>query len=56
LFCFPIIPWCEKRLANRGEWGAAWGLLLSAGILLVFLWGVSFIIAGSNNPFLYANF
>ena len=56
MLCFPIVPWLEKRLARWRASRAAWevAVVLANGFLLV--WAVSFVVAGRNNPFAYANF
>lgn len=57
LLCFPIVPTLENWCKKKGEfvlnfWNA--GLLITN--MALFLWAVSFVIAGQNNPFAYANF
>lgn len=56
ILCFPVVPWMEKRWQNKKAlrflWNAA-SLLLP---VLLFLLAVSFVVAGQNNPFAYANF
>ena len=56
IFCFPVVPWLEKCLARRKATAAAWemAVVLVNGFLLV--WAVSFVVAGRNDPFVYANF
>lgn len=55
LFCFPVVPrlraFAEKRGALRVYQAAGTVLLCAA-----FVWAVSFVAAGANNPFVYANF
>ena len=56
LLCFPIVPWLDRKLAEKKVLHTVFEavvLILTAG---AFLWAVSFIVAGQNNPFAYANF
>ena len=56
VLCFPLVPWLDRKLKDRGKahllFEAVLALLVGAG----FLWAVSFLVAGQNNPFVYANF
>ena len=56
VFCVPVVPYLEKRLSKRPVLGRCFSAALYALSLLLFLWGISFVIAGQNNPFAYANF
>ncbi|MCM1414992.1 MAG: hypothetical protein NC430_03590 [bacterium] len=58
LFCFPVIPWLENRLSQTDHAISHKIFDNSVAILTVvaFLWAVSFIVTGQNNPFVYANF
>jgi alginate O-acetyltransferase complex protein AlgI len=56
VFCVPVVPYLEKRLSKRPVLGRCLSAALYALSLLLFLWGISFVIAGQNNPFAYANF
>lgn len=50
LFCMPVGSWVRK-------WMQAYGLHPFAAVhLFLFLWAVSYVVAGANNPFTYANF
>lgn len=54
--CFPVVPWLEQQCRKKEELGFIW----NAGVFLInmglFLVAVSYVVAGQNNPFLYANF
>lgn len=56
VLCFPIVPFVEKKLSGHRMAYTLYSVVYAAVILAFFLWGLSFVIAGSNNPFLYANF
>lgn len=56
VLCFPIIP----RLANKFKRGRVTyfigNFLLVTINSMLFIWAVSYVVAGQNNPFAYANF
>lgn len=58
VFCFPVIPWMERRLSDKAP--AVLYKLFEHSIALLtivaFIWAVSFVVTGQNNPFVYANF
>ncbi len=56
LLCFPIVPKIEERLSGNQKASLAFNLLSSFIIAFCFIWALSFIVAGQNNPFVYANF
>lgn len=56
IMCFPVAPCVDKKLSNHAAAYAVYSVAYAVVIFVFFLWGVSFVIAGSNNPFLYANF
>ena len=56
IFCVPVIPYIEKKLAG-GRYGKyIWEALFTGANIFLFIWAVSFVISGQNNPFAYANF
>lgn len=56
LFATPIASKLKSWLSENDRRNQV-GSIVMAGILcLLFIWAVSFVIAGQNNPFLYGNF
>lgn len=55
VLCFPVVPWIEKKLNGKA---VKYIFDLSIGIIVcgAFILSLSFIVAGQNNPFAYANF
>ena len=56
ILCFPLFPWLEKKLLVHEKGHVVYQTLLSIFLLASFIWAVSFVVAGQNNPFAYANF
>lgn len=58
LFCFPVIPWLESRISHSRYIVPYKIFSHSFAILIIvsFIWAVSFVVTGQNNPFVYANF
>lgn len=58
LLCFPIIPVIERKIgkANAELAVNTFGIIKAVSIVLLFIWAISFVVAGQNNPFAYANF
>ncbi len=56
LFCMPVIPLIEKRLESNHMLKSAFDTVKIVAVAMLFIWSVSFIVAGQNNPFAYANF
>ena len=56
VLCFPVMPWLERKLGQSKCGQMLWkaGFVLVNGFL--FLWAVSYVVAGQNNPFAYAFF
>ncbi len=53
---FPIIPWLNKKLEDREGTRFICEMVLAILTFGLFIWAISFVISGSNNPFVYANF
>lgn len=56
LFAIPIVPWLQKwKLKTRAR-----TMSVNVGMTVImaglFVWALSFVVAGQNNPFMYANF
>lgn len=56
LLCFPIAPFLRSRCEGKKAANVIFQTLAVAVNAALFLWAVSFIVAGQNNPFAYANF
>ena len=56
IFCIPVIPYIEKKLANSRYGKRVWQAAFAGVTIFLFIWAVSFALAGHNNPFAYANF
>ncbi len=56
IFSFPVAPRLEQKAAGNPILSVVWEVIKYVGILLAFAWAVSFVVAGQNNPFAYANF
>lgn len=56
LFCFPVIPWMESRLSRHNILCRIFEGGMAVAMAFLFLWAVSFVIIGQNNPFVYVNF
>lgn len=56
LFCFPVAKWIEGRLRPRKKLSVVYEALAAVVTLGLFVCAISFIVAGNNNPFAYANF
>ena len=56
LLCFPIVPWLDKKLQGKKIIHIAYEITMALIIICGFIWSVSFVVAGLNNPFAYANF
>lgn len=59
LFAMPLVPWIRKKCkecnGNRVAHVACEGIFAIASMIL-FCWAISYMVAGANNPFIYANF
>ena len=56
LFCMPVVPFIESKLEGNRALKSAFDLVKIIIVALLFIWSMSFIVAGQNNPFAYANF
>ena len=56
ILCFPIVPWLERKLSNNKICYLVFEIAESIIIIFAFAWAISFVVAGQNNPFAYANF
>lgn len=56
LLSTPIVPFLENRLSERKKSSCIFELTKLIVVFSAFIWAISFIVAGENNPFLYGNF
>lgn len=56
ILCFPVVPWLEKRLAGKKVLSRIFETAEIIVIAAAFVLAISFVVAGQNNPFAYANF
>lgn len=56
VLCFPIVPWVRKKLVDKAAAFKVFELVEYVVIITAFIWALSFVVAGQNNPFAYANF
>ena len=56
LLCFPVVPWLRKKLEGRTKALVVFDGIVYTVILGLFVCALSFVVAGQNNPFAYANF
>lgn len=56
LLCFPFVPWLENKFEKNKISSIAWKLASTFTVAAMFLWALSFVVSGQNNPFAYANF
>ena len=56
ILCFPIVPWLEKKLSGNKVISRVFETAEIIVIAAAFVLAISFVVAGQNNPFAYANF
>jgi len=56
ILSFPIVPWLRSRFEYGKRGYIAFNVISALIIAAAFAFSVSFIVAGQNNPFAYANF
>ncbi len=56
VLCFPVVPWINRKLEGRKVLHTAYETVVGVLIVFAFIWAVSFVVSGQNNPFAYANF
>lgn len=56
VLCFPIVPWLADKFKRDRVTCFIGNFLLAAVNSMLFIWAVSYVVAGQNNPFAYANF
>ncbi|MCR5532205.1 MAG: MBOAT family protein [Lachnospiraceae bacterium] len=56
ILCTPVVTTIAKKLEKRKVIGLLFEGLVALVVIGAFIWSVSFVVAGQNNPFAYANF
>lgn len=56
IFAMPVIPWIKNKAADHRGASRVVDVVCAIALCGLFIWGVSFVVAGQNNPFMYANF
>ena len=56
LLCFPVVPWLDRKLQSRKVIHTLYEAAVALVLAFSFAWSVSLVVAGLNNPFVYANF
>ena len=56
ILCFPLVPWLDKKLKNRKAAHNIFKAVITVIVIFAFVWSLSFVFAGLNNPFAYGNF
>lgn len=56
ILCTPVVPKLADKLKKKRAFSLLFDGLISLIVLGAFIWAISFVVAGQNNPFAYANF
>lgn len=56
ILCFPLVPFLEKKLKDKKAALIVFKAASAVIIIFSFIWSLSFVMAGLNNPFAYGNF
>lgn len=56
IFAMPVIPWIRNRVAQNKLVSCVVDVMCAVVLCGLFIWSVSFVVAGQNNPFMDANF
>ena len=56
IFAMPVIPWIKDKVAKNKVASCTVDVVCAVALCGLFIWAVSFVVAGQNNPFMYANF
>lgn len=54
--CFPVVSCIGKRLEKNIIIHSIYEILIGCIVCASFVWAISFVVAGQNNPFAYADF
>jgi hypothetical protein len=56
ILCFPLVPFLEKKLKDKKAALIVFKAASAVIIIFSFIWSLSFVMEGLNNPFAYGNF
>ena len=56
IMCFPVAVWMENKCKENRITNVIYQCVFAGIISFGFVWAVSFVVCGQNNPFAYANF
>lgn len=56
ILSFPIVPWMEKKWESNEKVFSRMQTIMMIMVAVLFIWALSFVVSGLNNPFAYANF
>ena len=56
LFSMPVVPKLKEFCGMKKTFSVVYSIASAIIVASLFIWSVSFIVAGANNPFVYANF
>lgn len=56
VLCFPVVPWLNKKLKAKKNMHAIYKVIIALAVIFAFIWSLSFVAVGINNPFAYGNF
>jgi len=56
ILCFPLVPFLKKKLKDKKAALIVFKAASAVIIIFSFIWSLSFVMAGLNNPFAYGNF
>ena len=56
LFSMPVVPFLDEKLKKTKVLYTVFQVVKVIITAMAFIWSVSFIVAGQNNPFAYGNF
>ena len=56
LLCFPVVPWLDEKLEKNKYIHTVYEVIIGVLVVLGYVWAISYVVSGQNNPFAYANF
>lgn len=56
VLCFPLVPYLDKKLEYKKALHIVFEIIVGLLVVAGFIFSLSFIVAGQNNPFAYINF
>lgn len=56
ILCFPIVNFLDEKFRDKEKIHFVFNVAINLIIICAFIWSISFVVSGQNNPFAYANF